>query len=38
MEHLAKDHSYLHITVASFLAGAIGGLITNPIEYLAVNI
>lgn len=38
MEHQAKDHSYLHITIASFLAGAMGGLLTNPIEFLAVNI
>ena len=37
-EHQAKDHSYLHITIASFLAGAMGGLLTNPIEFLAVNI
>lgn len=36
--HGAKDHSWLHISIASFLAGAIGGLITNPIEFLAVNI
>ena len=38
MKHQAKDHSYLHITIASFLAGAMGGLLTNPIEFLAVNI
>ncbi|TNV77489.1 hypothetical protein FGO68_gene7830 [Halteria grandinella] len=36
--HGAKDHSWLHISIASFLAGALGGLLTNPIEFLAVNI
>ena len=34
----AKDHSWLHISIASFLAGAMGGFLTNPIEFLAVNI
>lgn len=34
----AHDHSWFHISIASFLAGAMGGLLTNPIEFLAVNI
>lgn len=34
----ARDHSWFHISVASFIAGAMGGMLTNPIEYLAVNI
>ncbi len=34
----AKDHSFLNISIASFLAGAISGFLTNSIEFLAVNI
>ena len=34
----AKDHSFLNISIASFMAGAIGGFMTNSIEFLAVNI
>lgn len=33
----ARDHSYLHIIIASFLAGSIGGILTNSVEFLAVN-
>jgi hypothetical protein len=28
----------LNITIASFLAGGLAGLISNPFEFLAVNI
>ena len=32
-----RDHRTGDIVVSAFLAGAVGGVVTNPIEYLAVN-
>ena len=32
-----EDKKMVHILVASAIAGAIGGLLTNPLEFLAVN-
>lgn len=35
--HQPKDHSKLDVATSAFVAGAVGGMLTNPIEYLAVN-
>ena len=31
------EHSKIDIMLASFISGCIAGIITNPIEYLAVR-
>ena len=32
-----KEHSRLLIGLSAFIAGAVGGFLTNPVEYIAVN-